>query len=488
MENKLIFGYDILTYNGELPNCLNSKFINSIHTASDFDYQYSGPFLSKRWGCNWAVYNSNFFEKVSEKKSLHQIKEDRRNGINYDWFYIVEPFGNLEQFFGNDEVHEFALNFMSKIAIDEIKNGNGKLFFNYIIDGGNGVYLENFEKIIRFINEKQIPEEKVYFLFADFKLKKNFEKLGLKYKVWDYSLNMVAKSQEFNNLINDPNWKYWGEGADEPQVGAIKSVKSSIASEEEFLQSIGNDKKDFLMLNRHWKLHRLLLLSVLHRLGLENSLVSWDNQFYHIDSITELLMHDNNTDLATLITETSSLLDIQDLTKIAGYGFEDKNLYLNSYLSIVTESIFFQCKVEVNNIYAEEGDNIYVKFPTGYISEKLWKPIGHCQPFILAAPAKSLQYIRRRFGFKTFHPFIDESYDLECDDFARLRMIELEINKFATKTKEEKDEFLNNVKEICIYNQKKFLEYGVNSWKEPKQNKELQLIVKFLNDDNRVII
>ena len=47
----------------------------------------------------------------------------------------MEPFANLEQFLGNHPIHEFALNFISKAALSEIKNGNGKLFFNYIIDG-----------------------------------------------------------------------------------------------------------------------------------------------------------------------------------------------------------------------------------------------------------------------------------------------------------------------------------------------------------------
>jgi hypothetical protein len=218
-------------------------------------------------------------------------------------------------------------------------------------------------------------------------------------------------------------------------------------------------------------------------LGLDKNLISWDNKFYHEDSISELLMHDNNPEFAKLVSETSSILDIQDLTKIAGYGFEDKNLYLNSYISLVTESIFFQCKIEANS-----ANEVFAKFPTGYISEKIWKPIGHCQPFILTAPAKSLKYIRERFGYKTFHPYIDESYDMECDDFARLRLIQTEIDKFTNKTKEEKDEFLNNVKDICVYNQNLFLEYGKNSWRSLNYNKEMQLILNFLLDGELEIV
>jgi hypothetical protein len=478
-DKKLIFGYDIITYNGELPNCMNPKYINTIHNASDFDFSNSGAFFSKRWNCDWAVYNSNYFQRCVEKKSIYQIKEDRKNGINYDWFYVVEPFGNLNQFFGNHPIHEFALNFMSKVAIDEIKNGNGKLFFHYTIDGGEGVEMENFERLIKNIRDKEIPEEKVYFLFADFKLKKNLKKLGLKYKVADYALNMVAKSQEFNNIINNPNFRYWGDNSNEPQVGAIKSGVSTVVTHTEFEESIGKDKKDFLLLSRHWKLHRLLLLSHLHKLGLDKSLVSWDNRFYTKNMVEEMYIHDRNEQFGKLIEETSSVLDIDDLTKIAGFGFENKNIYLNSYISIVTESVFFQSK---------GPDDIFVNFPTGYLSEKIWKPIGHCQPFILAGPAKSLDYLTNRFGFKTFHPYIDESYDMECDDFARLRLIQQEITKFSNKTKEEKDEFLNNVKEICIYNQSLFLKYGKDSFGDIENNTEMQLVLKFLLSFNKTLI
>jgi hypothetical protein len=90
------------------------------------------------------------------------------------------------------------------------------------------------------------------------------------------------------------------------------------------------------------------------------------------------------------------------------------------------------------------------------------------------------QYLRERFGFKTFHPYIDESYDMENDEFSRLRMIQIEIDKFASKTKEEKDEFLNNVKDICVHNQNLFLQYGKNSWRNLNFNTEMKQILNFL--------
>jgi hypothetical protein len=134
-------------------------------------------------------------------------------------------------------------------------------------------------------------------------------------------------------------------------------------------------------------------------------------------------------------------------------------MYLQTYISIVTESIFFQIEPD---------------FPTGFISEKIWKPIGQCQPFILAGPSKSLSYIKNKFGFKTFHPYIDESYDNVDDDMLRLQLIQKEIEKFSKKSKSEKVEFLKNVKDICFHNQNLFLSYESNT----EQLKSVNIFLK----------
>ena len=343
------------------------------------------------------------------------------------------------------------------LALNEIKNGNGNLLINYIIDGGLGITKPNFQKLIDFTRNNNIPDKKVYLIFQDFRLKRNLEKLGVGYNVFNFNLAHLDKSKEFNNTINNPNYKYWGEKSFEPQVGKTENIINSISSYDEFENSIGSDKVDFLFLCRHWKLHRLLMLSKLQKLGLlfkDN--ISWDNKFYNQSVVDEFLKHDSNYELANIIKTTSRHLDISDLTKIAGYGFENKEIYLNSYISLVSESIFFQIR---------EEEDVYVEFPSGYLSEKIWKPIGHSQPFILAGPAHSLKYIQS-MGYKTFHPYIDESYDNETDDFKRLELILLEMEKFNNKTKEEKDQFLNDVKDICKHNQLAFLEYSKEKYKK----------------------
>lgn len=456
---KLLFGFDVMTYNGEIPNCLNSKFLSTIHAASDFDYRFSGEVFKKRWNEDWAIYNSGFWDSYCEKKSVYEIVKYHSDK---KWFYIVEPYGNIQQFFGNHKFYnKLILENISSVTLEQIKNGNGNLLINYIVDGGLGMSKDNWKKIVNFTREKGIPDEKVYLIFQDFNLKNNLKSLDINYNVINYNWAHHLKSTEFWNTLNISGWTFWPKDTYEPQFGKTEIVDSSICLFDDFEKNIESDKKDFLFLCRHWKTHRLALLSVLHKLGLENNLVSWDKKFYEEHIVQHFLKIDQNNELVDLMKNTNKQLDIEDITKIAGYGYEDKNLYLNSYLSIITESVFFQ----------EEID-----FPTGYLSEKIWKPIGHCQPFILAGPAKSLEYIKT-MGYKTFHPFIDESYDNETNDLNRLEMISNEVKKFANKNKNEKIEFLNSVKDIVKHNQNLFLNYANTKTKNDCLN-----IIKSINE------
>jgi hypothetical protein len=71
---------------------------------------------------------------------------------------------------------------------------------------------------------------------------------------------------------------------------------------------------------------------------------------------------------------------------------------------------------------------VYVATETVYwgqrlhLTEKTFKPIALGMPFVVAAPAGSLEYLRS-YGFRTFGDVIDESYDQETNDLQRLEMI-----------------------------------------------------------------
>ena len=79
--------------------------------------------------------------------------------------------------------------------------------------------------------------------------------------------------------------------------------------------------------------------------------------------------------------------------------------------------------------FAEAKDSlVYVPTETVYfgrrthITEKTFKAIALEMPFVLVAPAGSLEYLRS-YGFKTFGSIFDESYDIETDDIRRIERV-----------------------------------------------------------------
>ena len=88
---------------------------------------------------------------------------------------------------------------------------------------------------------------------------------------------------------------------------------------------------------------------------------------------------------------------------------------------------------------------VYVPTETVYfgrrlhITEKTFKAIALEMPFVLVAPAHSLEYMRR-YGFKTFADVFDESYDEEENDILRIeKVIKLlkELDNLSVKERQQ---------------------------------------------------
>lgn len=83
-----------------------------------------------------------------------------------------------------------------------------------------------------------------------------------------------------------------------------------------------------------------------------------------------------------------------------------------------------------------------------FITEKTVKPIAAGMPFVIISCVKFLYHLRK-LGFKTFHPYIDESYDLEKDKKIRTNMALKSADKFLSDPKN-----LQEIQNICLHNQK----------------------------------
>ena len=81
-----------------------------------------------------------------------------------------------------------------------------------------------------------------------------------------------------------------------------------------------------------------------------------------------------------------------------------------------------------------------------YVTEKTLKPIASGMPFVIVGCHRFLQQLRH-IGFRTFHPFIDESYDNEEDMMIR---VEKAVSSIKIFVKDPQN--LDQIQKICDHN------------------------------------
>lgn len=116
----------------------------------------------------------------------------------------------------------------------------------------------------------------------------------------------------------------------------------------------------------------------------------------------------------------------------ADYDVED---YVTTDISIVLETVAADTKI--------------------HLTEKILRPIACGHPFLLVAGPGSLEFLRS-YGFKTFSPWINESYDNEFDIVKRMELITDEMKKISNLPEEQKNQLLTKLNEIADYNKMHF--------------------------------
>ena len=112
-----------------------------------------------------------------------------------------------------------------------------------------------------------------------------------------------------------------------------------------------------------------------------------------------------------------------------------------------------------------------------FLTEKIFKPILAGHPFIALASAGFYDALHN-LGFKTFSPYIDESFDHEENIHTRLTLIADQIKQLCSS---DLDAFLNKTKEICLYNQHHYINSQWDLWYKVHQNLKnmlQQIIIK----------
>jgi hypothetical protein len=212
-------------------------------------------------------------------------------------------------------------------------------------------------------------------------------------------------------------------------------------------------EKLFVCFNKLHRKHRLKLLAeAIRNDWLDKSFYSFEGATTDwFDETRRIGLPVSNQDLKSIESIQDKLplrLNITDQRENpVDVREEDLQYHQDSYFSIITETVFEPY---------HPGEQLMGYMNTLFLSEKIYKPFAFKHPFIAVAWHGAIKALRDR-GYKTFHPYIDESYDDETDPEKRFQMIIKEIKRLEQFTTEEWIEWQKNIKPIVEYNYKYLL-------------------------------
>ena len=109
---------------------------------------------------------------------------------------------------------------------------------------------------------------------------------------------------------------------------------------------------------------------------------------------------------------------------------------------------YYAKKVKFNLVIEAYYHSYICEWPL--LTEKTWRNIGLEKPFIMIGQQNTLKTLHR-LGYKTFHPYINESYDLMHDD-QRILAAMKECIKLAKFTDDQWNKFYEDIQPILKHN------------------------------------
>lgn len=194
--------------------------------------------------------------------------------------------------------------------------------------------------------------------------------------------------------------------------------------------------KDFLIYARDWsntREYRLKFLDLVGGAQIDNHSLCYFNP---ISPTAQYHCADHNFRNSDLSIKNLRLTNYHraavDASVSADYSAED---HMTSNISVVLETEF-------------DGQRIH-------LTEKICRALACGHPFMLAAGPFSLDYLRW-YGFKTFEPWFDESYDTVTDSVERLTQLVASMTKFSAMNIKDKQKVLAEVRKIAQFNKQYF--------------------------------
>lgn len=243
------------------------------------------------------------------------------------------------------------------------------------------------------------------------------------YNLW--AVNKAISSRV--KVISYPHFE-----KDIQMIAKNNNISTSVSANLEYKKYNITKIRTYNCLNKRTRAHRSWFFLMLYKEQLlSKGLVSANDYGGHIPRIEnkwpdQRIMEEARKLLPLLVYETANNEkdDLYYINRIMD------QIYLDTWVTIISEASF------------SDADE------TLFISEKTFKPIACMHPFIILGNRGSLKKLRE-LGYKTFHPYINESYD-ELSTFDRFEAIIQEIKRIDAIP--DKFKWFESIKDIVEHN------------------------------------
>lgn len=320
-----------------------------------------------------------------------------------------------------------TIDFKDKL-LEFIKKKKAKIVFFYITEGDWGTQSIHFEWMDRLIDKYNFDNDDIFFITSNLKaheIYKNQKFLIIPYNFFLINLDFIVinKSNKLDMKRYEKNY-----------IGYINSNK---------LQKKNNH---ILCFNGIPRLNRLMIFAELNTnpklknkyiTSLRNTFTENKFQFYE-----DVINNTKNETILNFYKNYNSFDNCIYDKKVWGdvsiwHHDINETAHLNSFVNVVTETLW-----EDNSIF---------------FTEKIYKPMYMCQPFIIFGNPHSLKKLKE-YGFKTFNKWWDESYDDELDLDLRLEKITKVLEEISSWDFDKCFTITNEMEEILIHNYKKVMD------------------------------
>lgn len=218
-------------------------------------------------------------------------------------------------------------------------------------------------------------------------------------------------------------------------------------NDAKYINDDGHIKKPFCSYNNFVTKYRSYRMALTARL-IDHDAVDGDISFHgttsdccqELEDKNSLLSDSDRRYIEKNLLQHPRLPMIADKTTVTGsdsahFGYDVYNFWQNSLWHVVNETVFWHTKL--------------------HLTEKIFKPIVAMRPFILVCSPGNLAYLKK-YGFKTFDSWINESYDSIEDNSLRLDAIAGEIAKINKLSPRQLTDMYHDMKPVLEYNKNHF--------------------------------